>query len=195
MFPFIRLADEVLQSAVGAVKRGGRAQRLALDAFPAALYVTNPDGFISYFNPACVGFAGRTPTLGRDRWCVTWKLFTDEGDFLPHDQCPMAVTLQTGHAARGATAVAERPNGTRINFMPFPTPIFGDRGEMLSAVNMLIDVTSRDEGELRKLCEELLIWQTVLIAQTFSTLSIEDVDMLLREVDREPELRDRRMLN
>jgi PAS domain-containing protein len=57
MFPFITLADEVLQSAVSAVRRGGRAERLALDAFPAAFYVTDLDGFISYFNPACVGLA------------------------------------------------------------------------------------------------------------------------------------------
>jgi PAS domain S-box-containing protein len=148
MFPFITLADEVLQTVVSVVKRGGRAQRLAFDTFPAAIYVTDLDGFISHFNPACVGFAGRTPTIGQDRFCVTWKLYTDEGDFLPHDQCPMAVAIQTRQAVRGATVVAERPNGTRINFLPFPTPVIGDHGEMLSAVNTLIDVTSRHEGAL-----------------------------------------------
>jgi PAS domain-containing protein len=195
MFPFITLADEVLQSAVNLVKRGGSAQRLALDAFPAALYVTDLDGFISYFNPACVGFAGRTPTIGRDRWCVTWKLYTDEGEFLPHDQCPMAVTIRTKHAVRGATAVAERPNGSRINFMPFPTPVVGDHGEMLSAINMMIDVTGGHESRLRKLYEDLLIWQTVLVAQTLSTFRIEDVRKLLREIDRELEQRDRRTLH
>jgi PAS domain-containing protein len=195
MFPFITLADEVLQSAVSAVRRGGRAERLALDAFPAAFYVTDLDGFISYFNPACVGFAGRTPRIGQDRWCVTWKLYTDGGDFLPHEQCPMAVAIRTRRAVRGATAIAERPNGARINFMPFPTPVVGDRGEMLSAANMLIDVTSRDESALRKLYEDLLIWQAVLIAQTLSTFSIEDVRTLLREIDRELQQRDRRTLH
>jgi PAS domain-containing protein len=195
MFPFITLADEVLQSAVNVVKRGGRAQRLALDTFPAAIYVTDPDGFISYFNLACVGFAGRTPTIGQDRWCVTWKLYTDEGDFLPHDQCPMAVTLQTKRAVRGATAVAERPNGTRVNFMPFPTPVVGEHGEMLSAVNMLIDVTSRNESVLRNLYEDLLVWQTGLLAQTLATFSIEEVRNLLREIDRELQRRGRRTLH
>jgi PAS domain-containing protein len=184
MFPFIALADEVLQTAVNVVKRGGHAQRLALDTFPAAIYVTGLDGFISYFNPLCVGFAGRTP-LGQDRWCVTWKLYTDEGDFLPHDQYPMAIAIRTKHAVRGATAVAERPNGTRVNFMPFPTPVVGDHGEMLSAVNMLIDITSRHERELRKLYEDLLIWQTVIVAQTLATFSIEDVRKLLREIEQE----------
>jgi PAS domain-containing protein len=187
MFPFIALADEVLQTAVSIVKRGGRSQPLSLDTFPAAIYVTDLDGFISYFNPACVSFAGRTPTIGQDRWCVTWKLYTDEGDFLPHDQCPMAVAVQTKRALRGATAVAERPNGTRINFMPFPTPVVGEDGEMLSAVNMLINVTSRHESALRRLYKDLLTWQTVVVAQALATLSIEDVRELLREIDRELE--------
>jgi PAS domain S-box-containing protein len=195
MFPFITLVDEVLQSAVGAVKRGGRARRLALDAFPAAFYVTDSDGFITYFNPACVGFAGRTPRIGQDRWCVTWKLYTDEGDFLPHARCPLAVTIQTRQAVRGVTAVAERPDGARINFMPFPTPVVGDHGEMLGAANMLIDVTSRDESELRKLYEDLLIWQTVLIAQTLATFNVEDVRKLVNEIDRELDRRDRRTLH
>jgi hypothetical protein len=107
----------------------------------------------------------------------------------------MAVAIRTRRAVRGATAIAERPDGARINFMPFPTPVVGDRGEMLSAANMLIDVTSRDESALRKLYEDLLIWQAVLIAQTLSTFSIEDVRTLLREIDRELQQRDRRTLH
>jgi len=61
MFPFIALADEIIATAVNVVRRGERAQLQALDAFPVALYVTDIEGFISYFNPACVGFAGREP--------------------------------------------------------------------------------------------------------------------------------------
>jgi hypothetical protein len=63
-------------------------------------------------------FAGRTPAVGRDRWCVTWKPYTDEGEFLPHDECPMAVAIKTKFAVRGVTAVAERPDGTRVNSGP-----------------------------------------------------------------------------
>ncbi len=32
-----------------------------LDAFPAALYVIDVEGFISYFNPVCIDFAGVIP--------------------------------------------------------------------------------------------------------------------------------------
>ena len=39
----------------------------------------------------------------------------------------MAVTLQTGQPVRGVEAVLERPNGERIPFLPFPTPIVRGR--------------------------------------------------------------------
>ena len=48
------------------------------------------------------------------------------------------------------TAVAERPDGTRTSFMPFPTPIFSDTGAFVGAINLLIDITEVQQcGELR----------------------------------------------
>lgn len=53
----------------------------------------------------------------------------------------MAVTLRTKQRIRGMTAIAERPDGTRVNFLPFPTPLFGPTRVLVGAVNILIDVT------------------------------------------------------
>ena len=120
--------------------------RASLEKLPAPLYVTDADGYVIYFNSACVGFSGRTPAIGKDQWCVTWKLFTDDGAFLPHALCPMAVAIQSKKAVRGLTAVAERPNGTRVNFQPYPTPIHAPDGRLLGAVNMLVDVTDERQA-------------------------------------------------
>ena len=49
-----------------------------LQALPAAIYTTDADGRITFFNRACIEFAGRTPKIG-DMWCVTWKLFSPDG--------------------------------------------------------------------------------------------------------------------
>ena len=49
-----------------------------LQALPAAIYTTDAEGRITFFNRACIDFAGRTPKIG-DMWCVTWKLFTPDG--------------------------------------------------------------------------------------------------------------------
>ena len=144
------MADHILNTAIEAVERGGDDLFSALEALQAPIYVTDAHGVITHFNKACIGFAGRTPAVGKDRWCVTWKLYTNDGDFLPHDQCPMAIAIQNKTPVRGVTAVAERPDGTRVNFMPFPTPLLGPDGELLGAINMLIDVTdARQIDDLR----------------------------------------------
>jgi len=144
------MADHILNTAIEAVERGGDDLFSALEALQAPIYVTDAHGVITHFNKACIGFAGRTPAVGKDRWCVTWKLYTNDGDFLPHDQCPMAIAIQNKTPVRGVTAVAERPDGTRVNFMPFPTPLLGPDGELLGAINMLIDVTdARQIADLR----------------------------------------------
>jgi PAS domain S-box-containing protein len=133
--------EPLIERALGAVAAGERALREALDELPAAIYVTDEDGVVTYFNPACVDFTGRRPEVGRDRWCVTWRLYTNAGEFLPHEECPMAVAINTQRPIRGVTAVAERPDGARVTFRPWPTPIFDRDGEFRGAVNILEDVT------------------------------------------------------
>ena len=134
-------------------------QRLTelLAAIPAAIYTTDAQGKITYFNEAAVEFSGRTPVLGSDEWCVTWKLFMPDGTPLPHDQCPMAVALREGRAVRGAEAVAERPDGTRVPFIPFPTPLRDASGKVTGAINMLVDISERRQAETqqRLLLDEL----------------------------------------
>jgi PAS domain S-box-containing protein len=64
-----------------------------------------------------------------------------------HEDCPMAEALRTGKPIRGAEAIAERPDGTRFNFQPFPTPLFDKQGKLVGAVNMLINISERTKGE------------------------------------------------
>ena len=132
--------EEMILTALNILETGPDPLRAALDEIDAPLYVTDPQGVVTYYNRACIAFAGRTPVVRSDRWCVTWKLFTRAGEFLPHDQCPMATALRERRAIRGLTAIAERPDGTRVVFMPYPTPILKD-GQLLGAVNILVDIT------------------------------------------------------
>ncbi|MBV8917291.1 MAG: PAS domain S-box protein [Bradyrhizobium sp.] len=126
-----------------------RLQEL-LAAIPAAIYTTDADGRITYFNQVAVDFAGRTPTLGSDEWCVTWKLYHPDGTPLPHDQCPMAIALKEGRVVRGVEAVAERPDGTRVPFVPFPTPLRDASGKIVGAINMLVDLSERKQAETQQ---------------------------------------------
>ncbi|HTC03515.1 MAG TPA: PAS domain S-box protein [Xanthobacteraceae bacterium] len=121
-----------------------------LAAIPAAIYTTDAAGKITYYNEAAVEFAGRRPVIGSDEWCVSWKLYWPDGTPLPHDECPMALALKEGRPIRGKEAVAERPDGTRIPFIPFPTPIRDSNGKVIGGINMLVDVTERKQAETQQ---------------------------------------------
>ncbi|HYG25463.1 MAG TPA: PAS domain-containing protein [Caulobacteraceae bacterium] len=139
-------ADEILDRALTAVLAGELALQEALDELPSPIYMADPNGVITYFNRACIDFTGRRPEAGADRWCVTWRLYTNAGEFLPHDECPMAVAINSQKPVRGVTAVAERPDGTRVVFRPYPTPIFDEQGAFAGAINLLEDVTDEIRG-------------------------------------------------
>ncbi|HEX5385325.1 MAG TPA: PAS domain S-box protein [Gemmatimonadales bacterium] len=129
------------------LRENERRLREMIDALPAAVYTTDADGRITHFNPAAVEFSGRVPELGTDQWCVSWKMFRPDGTPLPHDQCPMAVALKEGRIPHGVEAIAERPDGTRIWFVPYPTPLRDGEGRIVGGVNMLLDVTERRQAE------------------------------------------------
>ena len=138
-----------LKRAQDAVRDKEEQLRQVLDALPAAVYTTDAKGVITYYNPAAVKLAGRAPEIGKDEWCVTWKIYNPDGTYLPHDQCPMAVALRENRPVRGVEAIAERPDGIRTPFLPFPTPIRDAAGSLVGAVNMLVDISERKQSETR----------------------------------------------
>jgi PAS domain S-box-containing protein len=121
--------------------------RQLLDALPVAIYTTDAVGLITFYNRAAVEFAGREPELGKARWCVTWRLYWPDGTPMRHDECPMALALKEGRAIRGVEAIMERPDGTRVCFQPYPTPLYDPSGELVGGVNMLVDITERKQAE------------------------------------------------
>jgi len=54
-----------------------------IDALPVAVYLTDAEGRLTYFNEAAAALSGRVPQLGVDQWCVTWKSFLPDGRPLP----------------------------------------------------------------------------------------------------------------
>ena len=60
----------VLASAVADFQERELRYRELLDALPTAIYATDAQGRIIFYNEACVTFSGRRPEIGSDRWCV-----------------------------------------------------------------------------------------------------------------------------
>src|SRR5580698_4649838 len=121
--------------------------RQVVETLPAAIYITDADGVITYYNDAAAQLWGWRPELGKNHWCGSWKLFWPDGRALPHDQCPMATALRERRPNRGMEAIAERPDGVRVPFLPYPTLLYDASGEVVGAVNMLVDITDRKRAE------------------------------------------------
>jgi two-component system, chemotaxis family, CheB/CheR fusion protein len=136
-----------LGTAGEAVLRGDGYFRQVLDLLPAAVYITNASGRITYYNEAAAALWGHHPQLGVSEWCGSWKLYWPDGKPLPHHECPMARALREKRPIRGMEAVAERPDGIRVPFIPYPTPLCDASGEVIGAVNMLVDITDRKRAE------------------------------------------------
>jgi|SRR5579884_2982817 len=132
--------EQFLETAVSALSEVAE-WRSVLDELPVPIYVTDPEGAVTYWNEACISLAGRVPQLGQDRWCVTWQIYTTNGERMPHDQCPMADAIRSREEVRGKVAIALRPDGSRVAFRPYPTPLFDREGRFSGAINMLIDVS------------------------------------------------------
>ena len=137
--------EAYLDTALGAVEQG-LLRHAVLDRLPVPIYLTDDAGLVIYWNRACAEFAGREPQLGKDRWCVTWRIHTTADEHLPHDKCPMATAIKERREIRGEVAIAMRPDGTRKAFRPYPTPLFDAGGRLTGAINMLIDV-SEEQAE------------------------------------------------
>jgi PAS domain S-box-containing protein len=117
-----------------------------LEALGVAVYTTDAAGRITFFNEAAAAFWGRRPDLGEE-WCGSWRLFWSDGTPMRHDECPMAIALHENRSVRGYEAIAERPNGERVCFVPYPTPLRDSDGQLIGAVNVLVDVTERKMAE------------------------------------------------
>src|ERR1700689_97186 len=139
--------SDFLQAAGEALFRGESYFRQVLDLLPAAVYITNASGLITYYNEAAAALWGQHPQLGVSEWCGSWKLYWPDGRPLPHDQCPMALALRAQRPIRGVEAGAERPDGVRVPFIPYPTPLYDPSGELIGAVNMLVDISDRKRAE------------------------------------------------
>lgn len=166
--------EELIGLAASAAARDDAELQALLDGMPVPIYLTDGEGWVTFFNRAAVDFAGRTPVPGEDRWCVTWRLHTESGALLPHEECPMAIAIRERRPVRGAVAVAERPDGTRVLFTPYPTPILDEAGRLTGAVNILVDVTETRQAAALKAqaqrCRRLA--QSVGDPQTVRTLQL-----------------------
>lgn len=123
-----------------------RVFRDMVEALPVAIYTTDAEGRLTWFNNAAVRLSGRVPQLGTDRWCIAWKIFLPDGAPLPHDRCSMAAALRGEEIPNGIEFIGERPDGTRFWFSPCPAVVRDSEDRIVGGINLLVDITDRKKA-------------------------------------------------
>jgi signal transduction histidine kinase/CheY-like chemotaxis protein len=123
--------------------------RAFLERLPAGAYTCDPDGLITYFNQHAVQLWGRSPKLNDpiDRFCGSFKLYAVDGSPIMHDECWMALALKNLREYYGHEIMIERPDGHRLTALAHANPIHNDRGRLIGAVNVLVDISDRKRAE------------------------------------------------
>lgn len=121
--------------------------RELIEALGVAVYTTDAAGRLTYYNEAAVHLWGWRPPLGDARWCGFWRLYWPDGRPMRHEDCPMSQALRENRPIRSAEAVAERPDGSRVPFAPYPMPLRNEAGQVVGGVNVLVDLTERKAAE------------------------------------------------
>ncbi len=131
--------------------------RHLLEKLPAAAYTCDSQGLITYFNERAVELWGRAPRLNDavDRFCGSFLLFATDGSPIQHDQCWMALALRDRKEYCGKEIVIERPDGSRRAALAYATPFFEESGDLAGALNVLVDITDRNQARDR--INELLV--------------------------------------
>ena len=141
--------DAVERAGVRPFRLGRAQMEDVIRALPAAIYTTDAAGRITFYNEAAAELWGCCPELGKSEFCGSWKLYWPDGRPMPHGQCPMAIALKERREIRGMEAVAERPDGSFVHFVPYPTPLYDASGTLIGAVNMLIDISDRKRADMQ----------------------------------------------
>ena len=90
-----------------------------LRAIPAAIYVTDAEGRITFYNEAAAELWGHGRSSAAPDGAVRGACTSRTAGRCAHDECPMAMTLREGASPPGQEAIVERPDGTRVPSGPF----------------------------------------------------------------------------
>ena len=172
-----RIADDILYESE-------LRYRKLLEAIGLAVYTTDTEGRITLFNEAAVALWGRTPELGVDMWCGSYRIFTVDGEPMPLEDCPMGVALRENRPVYGQEIVVERPDGTQARVMPYPMPLRSATGVVTGAVNVLVDITplaeARQELEAALVAKDDFLGQVSHELRTPLTQLVGNAEILMR---------------
>jgi len=126
-----------------------RSYRHLLETMAVAVYTCDMEGRVNFHNEAAVTLWGRVPELGVELWCGSHKMYTLDGTWMPHEDCPAAVSFKEQRPVK-AEALVQRPDGNMRHVLVFPRPEYDISGNMIGLINAVLDITDRKALERQK---------------------------------------------
>ena len=147
--PKLFISDPGFVGWLSAILRLGDARfRELVQALPTALFTTDAAGRITFYNEAAGALWGSKPELGDAQWCWgSWKQYWPDGKAITRADSPIALALETGQPLKDVEVISERPDGTRVSLLVYPTPLRDAAGEVVGTVNILVDISERRRAE------------------------------------------------
>jgi two-component sensor histidine kinase len=166
------------------LRLGDSRFRDLIQALPAALFTTDAAGRITFYNEAAAALWESRPELGDGEWCCgSWKQYWPNGKAITPDDCPIKLTLKGLQPGNAAEAITERPDGTRVSLVVYPTPLRDASGEIVGTVNMLLDISERRRAEEQ---QKLLLKESMhRIKNTLATVQAIAMQTLRRTPKKE----------
>lgn len=114
-----------------------------LEVLPAAAYICDAEGLITYYNTRARELWGREPRLRdpADRFCGSFSLHRPDGTALDPTESWTAHCLRTQQPVAGGEVIVERPDGSRRHALACAAPLTDASGRLTGAVNVLWDIT------------------------------------------------------
>ncbi len=178
-FFFIDVTELVL--ARKKIEESEKRYRELIHNLPIATYCCDLEGRIVLYNKAAAALWGREPEIGKDMWCASWKIYSENGSPLSLDRCPMAIALKEDRKITDQEIIVERPNGDKLNVLSYPVPFLDHTGQITEFVNVLIDITDRKKAE-NKVQESEMRYQ-LLIEQANDAIFVADASEKFIEVN------------
>lgn len=162
-------------------RTGLETSRPLLDAMTKAVYTTDRNGFITYYNSAAATLWGREPEIGLTQWCGSFRMRSLDGSPLAHEDCPMAICVKTGKAVASHEILVERDDGMQRRVRISPSPILDDAGQVVGAINTVDDVTEQRQSERDRDVSNQLTQS--LLRNSKDCIKLLDLDGTLRSIN------------
>src|SRR5260221_12415281 len=88
-----------------------------LEALPVAVYTTDAEGRITFYNRAAAELWGHHPELGSSQWCGSWRFYWPARPPAPPGEGPVAIAPP---GARGGAGRGGLPPRARAPLVALP---------------------------------------------------------------------------